>query len=507
MFGLQPQESEDCACSKKPIFRVRLQRWTQHICTNADCVQGAVQFTRAESWSCLMLESSPHEASHVAGLLAGYFQPENVSLRCEACRSSRIGQQQSSATQASNVLVLGVPRPGHIDAAGVQHKHTARVNCDHGLFVAGDEYSLVALVEHISASTDARSGHFVTWVKRGECWKRCDDAHVTVEPRLSESVFCNVVVVFYCKLNREADTVRQRQSAGAGSKVARASLALMPDNPEDQGALDFVGAVPPVENEGKFARVSSDVYSLEHDGHMEFENAVNQLLAAYASGSSEGCAQQLRGLPLFSCETTSPTWGDMCARLRASVQDYASQRITAAAAVQLAAPLWRTTFFPLAVLFEAWSRTTGLPTIFYIDSFYSLLGSLLNKHVTYDAAGFPVRARCWAVGTASPGVGKSPTLEPLKDALLEVLREMPDLAPGVPSDGFHVQPVGTHAAAVDRLRSTAGYQVIAAGEGGPVLCPAWPSSATWTQSTHLNWQRYLDAATGELSRCSYHVAR
>ena len=73
---------------------------------------------------------------------------------------------------------------------------------------------------------------------------------------------------------------------------------------------------------------------------------------------------------------------------------------------------------------------------------------------------------------------------------------MPDFAPGVPADGFHIQPVGTHAAAVDRLRSTGGYQFTGVGEGGPVLCPAWPSTSTWTQSTHINWQRYLDAATG-----------
>ena len=228
----------------------------------------------------------------------------------------------------------------------------------------------------------------------------------------------------------------------------------------------------------------------------EYNLAVENLLAAYSGGTST-VLEELRSLPLFSCEVAEATWEDLCQRLRVSVQEYAKQSLVAADAVQLATPLWRTTFFPLAVLFEAWSRTTGLPAIFYTDSFYSLVGSLLSKHMSYDVAGFPARARCWAVGTASPGSGKSPTLEPLKQALLEVLLEMPELAPGLPADGFHVQPVGTRAAAVDRLRSTGGYQVIGAGEGGPVLCPAWPSSATWTQSTHINWQRYLDSATGK----------
>ena len=80
-----------------------------------------------------------------------------------------------------------------------------------------------------------------------------------------------------------------------------------------------------------------------------------------------------------------------------------------------------------------------------------------------------------------------------KEALRGVMLEM---APGLPADGFHIQPIGTHAAAVDRLRTTNGYQFLGASEGGPILCPAWPSNQTWTQATHVNWQRYLDTATG-----------
>ena len=222
------------------------------------------------------------------------------------------------------------------------------------------------------------------------------------------------------------------------------------------------------------------------------------VLGTYKRG--EDCVQTLACLPLYSCEVLDPSWSDLCGRLDRCMQEYVQGKIVAADAVYLATPLWRTCFFPIAVLLEAWSRTTGLPTLFYIDSFFALLASLLNKQVNYNVAGFDVRARYWAVGTASPGSGKSPALDPMKDALLEVLREDPDLAPGVPGDGFHVQPVGTHAAAVDRLRSTGGYQFIGAGEGGPVLCPAWASSATWNQGTHINWQRYLDAATGTVAK-------
>ena len=45
-----------------------------------------------------------------------------------------------------------------------------------------------------------------------------------------------------------------------------------------------------------------------------------------------------------------------------------------------------------------------------------------------------------------------------------------------------------------------GCQFLGAGERGPVLCPAWASSATWTQGTRINWRSNLDAATGTVAK-------
>eukprot|EP00438_Fugacium_kawagutii_P009631 Skav214980 [mRNA] locus=scaffold508:78764:83263:- [translate_table: standard] len=231
------------------------------------------------------------------------------------------------------------------------------------------------------------------------------------------------------------------------------------------------------------------------DGDAELETAVATLLETFERGGDVSAV--LQNLPLFSKEILDADYKIMRERLSNMVTRYVESNVTGSDAVHLACPLWRTCFFPLAVLFEAWSRTTGLPTIFYVDAFYTLVSSLLKKTITYRVANFECRARYWAVGTAAPGSGKSPALEPLKKALLQVLRELPDLAPGKNYDGFHVQPVGTHLAAVDRLRHTDGYQFFGASEGGPVLCPSWPTSSTWNQGTHVNWQRYLDAATGD----------
>ena len=80
-------------------------------------------------------------------------------------------------------------------------------------------------------------------------------------------------------------------------------------------------------------------------------------------------------------------------------------------AVELQYPLWRTSFYPILVLMEAWSRSTGMPTVFYYDAFCALLMGLLHKEICVDVAGYPCRSRYWGIGTARPGSGKSPAVD------------------------------------------------------------------------------------------------
>ena len=183
-------------------------------------------------------------------------------------------------------------------------------------------------------------------------------------------------------------------------------------------------------------------------------------------------------------------------QLQPLVRVFENDALTSEAAVRLQYPVWRTTFLPLAVLFEAWSRTTGMPTVFYIDSFAALLLGLINKDITVDVAGFPCQSRYWAVGTAQPGSGKSPAVDPMVECMRKVLRANHDLAAGKPWDTFHIFKPMTHCAAIDKLKTTDGYATIVAGEGGPLLCPSWPTSGTWNQATHINLARFLDGANG-----------
>ena len=164
--------------------------------------------------------------------------------------------------------------------------------------------------------------------------------------------------------------------------------------------------------------------------------------------------------------------------------------------MELQYPLWRTSFYPLLVLMEAWSRSTGMPTVFYYDVFCALFMGLLHKDIAVDLAGHSCRSRYWVIGTARPGSGKSPAVDPLVDCLRNVLEENPHLAAGCGWDKFQLLGPGTHCAAVDKLRVTDGYATLVAGEGGPLLCPAYPQNGTWNQTTHINFARFLDSATG-----------
>ena len=99
----------------------------------------------------------------------------------------------------------------------------------------------------------------------------------------------------------------------------------------------------------------------------------------------------------------------------------------------------------------------------------------------------------------SLGGAKTPALEPMLHMLRVCVNRLPHFAPGSPAHSFHmVEPVEPMmiAAAMSKLRDTDGYGIIAAGEDGPMLCPAWPSNGTWTQNTHINLQRLLNSAHG-----------
>ena len=106
-------------------------------------------------------------------------------------------------------------------------------------------------------------------------------------------------------------------------------------------------------------------------------------------------------------------------------------------------------FLPLAVLFEAWSRTTGTPTVFYIGSFAALLLGLINKDIAVDVAGFPCQSRYWAVGM---GVARA-QLWTQWWSVCGKFSAATMILSGKPWDTFHIFKPMTHCAAIDKLKT------------------------------------------------------
>jgi hypothetical protein len=99
-----------------------------------------------------------------------------------------------------------------------------------------------------------------------------------------------------------------------------------------------------------------------------------------------------------------------------------------------------TTTYTLVVLCLAASRSTGHPMVFYLDSILAACGSLHNLHLGVQTRNYFSKARYWCVGSALPGMGKSPALNPVMDALRKAMKTRYDMAPGQEQYDFHIAP-------------------------------------------------------------------
>ena len=205
------------------------------------------------------------------------------------------------------------------------------------------------------------------------------------------------------------------------------------------------------------------------DGARDVKTHAKKLLRIFDTGKD--ARHFLATLPMMH-----PTVAALNQELHLKLSDKGRQgltdnRLTAAEALRLSTPLWRTTAYPLAVLCEAMAVAQGMPAVFYHDTFVALLGSLIHKDVAVSIGGWECRSRFWVAGTADPGGGKSAAVDPLRDLLGEVLGEQPDLAPGSRFARFHFCGPCTHAASAERLRDNNGYPRIHQRRSGPTAVP------------------------------------
>ena len=216
--------------------------------------------------------------------------------------------------------------------------------------------------------------------------------------------------------------------------------------------------------------------------------------------SGKGSSQPLTIFLLFllSCLTRPHLMTTCChVSLRVCGWQTLQWQLSIEEATQISVPFYRSTYYPLAVLMEALCRCTGAPTLLALDCFTSVLTSLLHKDLAVACPPWETRARYWTAGSAAPGCGKNPALDPFREMLQSVLAEFPHSGAGDADDSFHVQQGSTHAACLDHLRAANGYLLVASSEAQPLLCPQYPVHGPWDPAKYIALNKFLDAAYGK----------
>ncbi len=175
----------------------------------------------------------------------------------------------------------------------------------------------------------------------------------------------------------------------------------------------------------------------------------------------------LRNLPKFVSETGHDMPLDSCnAHLERSIEALLQEAINSHAALDTLHYSGDCAYYPLVVLAHAAMLALGFPPTFFLDAVYTIVGSLINKDLYVQLGRYKSRSRHWMNGVAGAGEGKSPTVKPLMERLLDVLRELHTMAPGSSNDMFHTCQSTTTAAAIDKIRATKAYLLLNSDDAG-----------------------------------------
>ena len=441
---------------------------------------------------------------HVASLFADAHSAESINDSVGICNVCKAPVSRSTST---SWLLHGPLAILHLNR-GVDRrtKSERKVDFDEDSFCGKKSYILKSVIVHTGG---VDFGHYVCWTRCDGGWYLFNDERVTFEETIGAHVFCLWTLLVYEMREEDhpmpsadvisigsdidssgAEEVHQGENVKTESAPTCGKLAERSHESDD---LVLTGAEDGgISGDGTKCK---EIYLDEiNDGGALFDEHVTQLLQTFERG--EDCKAFLRSLPAYSHGSEESSIEEALSSFRAGLASLVDPYVGSKQAVEVNVALYKCHIYPLVVLCDAMSRTTSMPTSFYLDSFLAFFSSLLHKDVSADISGFASRSRYWVVGTAEPGSGKSPAMNPLRDVLFHVLAELEDFAPGSKSNRFHVQEGTTHWVALNRLKEALSYLLIASAEAGPMLCPSWPSNATWNQATHINYQRFLDAANG-----------
>ena len=216
--------------------------------------------------------------------------------------------------------------------------------------------------------------------------------------------------------------------------------------------------------------------------------ARDELLRRFVADDS--CTAFLQTLPPYASEHGSPdSLHDMDTWVEKRLDIVVAERMNSKARLD-------TLPYPLAVLCEAAAQANGMPFEFLVDTIVAANHSLLNKDFYAHLGQYESKSRYWFVGTAEPGVGKSPAMEPVMKIIFDVLREHAALLPGHAEDDWHDMQSSTIAAAVDKLRRCELYLCLFTGEAGRCLDLAYAAGGKSDAGKTVDLSFFLGAAHG-----------
>lgn len=488
-----------------------------------------------EAWPGVALETSP-TCSHVPELLRQQWAERTLDegVRCDECAQTCTVKQRVSLEGICSAPIFGFPRAGHIGVDGVQRRNEDRVVCPETLDLGSKNFTLAAIVEHLSHAGEARAGHFVAWARNGDGWLRFDDTAVHWFEELPETVWRNIVLGVYSSEEHSSDFAQlpgegwPAASVGCedldGRNVGPAeALATLPPARSTAGQSELLQemvacvaaeelrteslnqaapsrlCLPRLDDEMEKplqANLCSTFAASHVDRSAQFEMYVADFCRTLRDGGSVVGA--LRAVPAAIEGTGEIDWEVCLNDFKLGLLDVKQDAVECCNEIEVFLPLWRTMPLHMAVVWTSLSRVLSLPLIMLWDAFKVILSSLLHKDIAVEWQDYCLRQRYWAVIASDPGAGKSPALEFVMTTLRKAmsLDDLADCFPGNAAEEFHIVNDSTHAAFGARLNRADGYALLASPEAATTLCPKFPSSGEFNKSTHIDLERALEGATG-----------
>ena len=475
----------------------------------------------------LEVKAPPDEKTlSLSSLMLKNIAEEPVDRRAPACPICQLNPSScktSGIAKASELLIVSINRvitevkrwPDGSVCSLTQRKNPAAIFPDEPLYVGPARYHLRAVVKHEGPSPNC--GHYVCGVRTAnpdEYIVYNDDHPVARMKSTSLDLAAGLRIAFYERVQEcapplppphtppsaTAPTISVLSQAGEQEKISetergmteqhKAANSQAPSTPKRSKAASALAQCSP-----KRINIAKEFMAGE-SGADAVERDARALLQVFLS---KGDARAfLRQLPMFVSETGAEAPLDDCNRsLESSIESLLQDSINSSAALETLQYFGDSACYPLVVLAHSCMLAHGFPPAFFIDTVYTIVGSLLNKELHVELGRYKSRSRHWMNGVAAAGQGKSPTVKPLIEILLKVLKSQSTLAPGSPNDMFHTCQSTTTAAAIEKVRSTLAYLLLHSDDAGRCVSIPFAQGGKTDRGEHADLTYFLDAAHGD----------